>query len=341
MIKNIKNNLLNIESTVSDAVKILQKSKYKTVIIISSKNRVIGTITDGDIRRGLLVGISLDAPCKDVMNKRPNIAYQNDNKRINEILKTQTIVPIVNTNSEIIGMINSKVSSAKKNMKNLVVIMAGGEGKRLMPLTAITPKPMLPVKKKPLIHKIIEGLGESGFKEIQISVHYKGEQLVNYFKNGKKFGVNIKYIHEEKPLGTAGCLSLIDIKNLNEPIIVLNGDVLTNIDYRRLINFHQKSKKSFTLCAAAYDISIPYGTIELKKDSIIDIEEKPIKKYLINAGIYVIEPSVIKKMKKNLKIDMTTLVKKFIKQKEVTVFPLHEFWIDIGNHEDYEKVQDL
>ncbi|MEC8996757.1 MAG: nucleotidyltransferase family protein [Pseudomonadota bacterium] len=341
MIKNIKNNLLNIESTVSDAVKILQKSKYKTVIIISSKNKVIGTITDGDIRRGLLVGISLDAPCKDVMNKRPNIAFQDDNKRINEILKTQTIVPIVNTNSEIIGMINSKVSPLKKNMKNLVVIMAGGEGKRLMPLTALTPKPMLPVKKKPLIHKIIEGIGEAGFKEIRISVHYKGEQLVNYFKNGKKFGVNIDYIHEEKPLGTAGCLSLIDIKNLDEPIIVLNGDVLTNIDYRRLINFHQKSKKSFTLCAAAYDISIPYGTIELKKDSIIDIEEKPIKKYLINAGIYVIEPSVIKEMKKNLKIDMTTLVKKYIKQKEVAVFPLHEFWIDIGNHEDYEKAQDL
>ena len=341
MIKNIKNNILNNNSSVATAIKILQESRYKTVIIISKDLKVLGTITDGDIRRGLLVGMSLSAKCHEVMNKKPKIALENDNLRINEILKTQTIVPIVNKKSEIIGMVNSEVSYAKKTMTNPVIIMAGGEGKRLMPLTTLTPKPMLPIKKKPLIHKIIDGLSDSGFKEIFISIHYKGDQLVDYFKDGKKFGVNIDYIREDKPLGTAGCLSLMNINNLKEPVIVLNGDVLTNIDYRRLINFHQKSKKSFTLCAAAYDISFPYGTIELNKDSIINIEEKPIKKYLINAGIYVLEPNVIKEMQINKKIDMTTLVKKYIRRKQVTVFPLHEFWIDIGNHEDYEKVQDL
>ena len=246
MIKNIKNNILNDNSSVADAIKILQESRYKTVIIVSKDLKVLGTITDGDIRRGLLIGMSLSGKCHQVMNKKPKIALEKDNLRINEILKTQTIVPIVNEKSEIIGMINSKVSSAKKTMTNTVVIMAGGEGKRLMPLTTLTPKPMLPIKKKPLIHKIIEGLSDAGFREIFISIHYKGDQLINYFKDGKKFGVNIDYIREDKPLGTAGCLSLINVNNLKDPIIVLNGDVLTNIDYRRLINFHQKSKKSFT-----------------------------------------------------------------------------------------------
>ena len=217
--------------------------------------------------------------------------------------------------------------------------MAGGEGKRLLPLTLNTPKPLLPVNQKPLIHEIVNKLDQHGLKEIYISIVYKAEMVKKYFNSLNDTRFNIKFLEEEKPLGTAGCLYLLKNKKITDPIIIINGDVLTDMDYRQLIDYHNKSNKLITVCAAIYDIQIPFGTIELDEDKLSNIVEKPIKKYLINAGIYILNPELLNDLQDNTVINMTDIIAKNIKKDSVGIFPLHEQWLDIGSHKDYEKAQ--
>ena len=203
--------------------------------------------------------------------------------------------------------------------------MAGGEGKRMMPLTLSAPKPLLYIKGKPILHKMINSLYEHGFKNIVLSVRYKANDIKSYFGNGKKFNVNITYLEEKEPLGTAGSLSLLEKKD-NSPVIVMNGDLMTSINYEQLLKFHLKSKKDITLCTVNYDILIPFGTVNINNSEISGIKEKPLESYLINAGIYVIEQTVIDGMKKGENKDMTYLIEKYLHKKSVAVFPLHEHW---------------
>jgi len=170
-------------------------------------------------------------------------------------------------------------------------------------------------------------------------VNYKCEQLINYFKNGEKYEVNITYLKEEEPLGTAGALSLLNSDKISDPIIVINGDVLTSVNISQLLEYHINTNKDITMCAANYDVVVPYGTVEVDGTTITDITEKPLKSYLVNAGIYVINPKILKNIKPNTKIDMTILIEKYISNKNVSIYPLHEQWIDIGSHKDYEEAQ--
>jgi NDP-sugar pyrophosphorylase family protein len=250
-------------------------------------------------------------------------------------------LPVILTDNEnrVLNICTYETEGIVKKNTNLTLIMAGGRGERLMPLTSNTPKPMLPVNNKPIIHRIIDNSKSHGFTNISISVNYKSEQLIDFFKDGKDFGVAINYIHENEPLGTAGALSLLNFKSLDEPVIVINGDILASVNLSQLLDFHNNSDKDITMCAANYNVAVPYGTIQVDGTTITDIIEKPLKSYLINAGIYVINPNIIKKMKPNVKIDMTTLIGQYVSDRNVSIYPLHESWIDIGSPEDYEKAQ--
>ena len=339
--ENFIKNKISSESIIKDAVELLQECKMKMIVIVDSDNKVVGTITDGDIRRGLLNNISLTNKCSSIMNRNPRCALDSDSVLINELLtKNKLSVVIVDKDNKFVGIESSIRTDKTVSKKNTVVIMAGGEGKRMMPLTLSTPKPLLYIKDKPILHKIIDSLSAHGFSNIIISVRYKADDIKNYFQDGKKFNVNINYIEEKDPLGTAGSLSLLDTKH-EGPLIVMNGDLMTSINYEELMNFHQKSNKSITLCTVNYDILIPFGTIKLNDLELMEVEEKPIKSYLINAGIYVIEKNVLSKMERGKAIDMTSLIDKYIEEKSVSVFPLHEHWLDIGNPENLKKAQEI
>ena len=337
---NIKKYLAKQESKISEAIKILQKNPIKIVIIICNQGKLLGTITDGDIRRGLLHGYTLDDKCSCIMNKRPNFAYVGDLNNINKILIKKQLVPvIVDKNKVVISIDHNDTYTSKIIKTNKVVIMAGGKGKRLMPLTQNTPKPLLTINDKPIVEYTIEAFIKNGFEDIILSVGYKSEKLINYFNSNKLLSKYITYINEDKPLDTAGSLSLISKKELKEPVIVKNGDMITNVNYDELLKFHNNHNKPITICASEYKISIPFGSINSKDGVISEIIEKPTIKHHINAGIYVINPEIIKNMKKNTAISMVELLDNYIGEGNVIAYPLYESWIDIGSPEDFKKAQ--
>ena len=336
--KSFKKNILNPDSNMSDAIKVLQECKHKIVLILKD-NKLLGTITDGDIRRGLLNKYTLVSSCIEIMNSQPNFALASEETTIKKILRSHNYVPIIDSENNVIDVITEYDFNNDGKKDYHVVIMAGGKGKRLEPLTKETPKPLLPVKKKPIIHEIIDRLHHHNLKDISISIHYKGSVIKDYFRNTLRNRLKVKFLEEEIPLGTAGSLSLLDKNSIKSPIIVINGDVLTDINYSELINFHHKSNKNLTVCASFYDIQIPFGTIEMENNKMINITEKPIKKYLINAGIYVVNPEIIKDLVHGEHINMTEIITSLIDKDSVGIFPMHEQWIDIGSHENYEKAK--
>jgi dTDP-glucose pyrophosphorylase len=329
-------NIVKHNCSMLDAIKILNKATIKILLVVDNAKVLIGTITDGDIRRSLINNENLNPKCLDIMNNKPMYVFANDSKKISKLIHDHSFsIPIVDENKKILKL--CALLKPIKRFNNTVVIMAGGRGERLLPLTKNTPKPMLLINKKPIIYEIVKNIKSHGFTNILISVNYLRKQLIDYFGNGEELGVNIDYLSEKKPLGTAGALSLIN-SDSKEPIIVLNGDVVSNLNFMKLLDFHKKSKMQITMCAANHSISIPYGVIEIKGSKIIKLKEKPIKNYLVNAGIYVISRAVLKKIDKNKKIDMTELIDQYLKINKVAAYPIYEDWADIGTLKDYEKI---
>ena len=339
IINKISNYLVDKKTKISSVIELLQNNPIKLIIVVSKKNQLEGSITDGDVRRGLLNGIDINCNCENIMNAKPRSVINNDFKKIDKLFNEYKIKHpiIINEKNQVTGIVVKKDYTKIESRSNYIVIMAGGEGKRLLPLTLETPKPLLNINNRPIIDTIISRFIKYNFNNIFISLRYKSEKFIKYFSDNKKYNANIKFLIEKKPLGTAGCLSLLNTKDIIEPVIVINGDVLSEINYNQLIDFHLKNKKAITLCVSEYINTIPFGIIKLNKGKISEIHEKPNNKYLINAGIYVINPEVIIKMKKNIKIDMTDLIDTYIEKKLVSVFPIHEQWTDIGTKDDYSK----
>ena len=339
--KILSSYIIQKNTLISDSIKLLQDNQIKILVIVDKDSRLLGTITDGDIRRGLIKGITIDNHCSRIMNKKPCHALESDDKKIDKIIKIKKINhPILLDSSGKVVGIYSELDLKINNKENQVIIMAGGEGKRLMPLTINTPKPLLKINSKPIISMIVDKFIDSGFSNISISVRYKSEMIIKFFKKNKYKGV-INFLKETKPLGTAGCLSLIKKTKYTAPVIVINGDVITNVNYDDLLSYHHKSKSLITLCVADYISSVPFGIVKVKNHKVASIEEKPVNRHLINAGIYIIDQEVVKKMKDNGKIDMTDLINLYVKKNKVSVFPLYESWIDIGSHDDYKRAQNI
>ncbi|MCB1178283.1 MAG: nucleotidyltransferase family protein [Leptospiraceae bacterium] len=336
-----KNTIISDSANVAEAINTIDKNIFQIALVVSSNNKLIGIVTDRDIRRGLLNKITLQDPVISIVNKNPSVIIENSTEETIQKTFRKTKyrhLPVVDKNNTLIGLkVSSEISITNKN-DNFVVLMAGGMGERLKPLTNNIPKPMLQVGDKPILQTIIENFIDQGFYNFYISVNYKSEIIEEFFKDGSKWGVNIKYLREDKKLGTAGALSLLPEKT-DIPIIVMNGDLLTKMNFNNLIDFHFHHHASATMCVREYDFQVPYGVVNLNdKMEIQNIDEKPIHSFFVNAGIYVIDPQNLELIEKNKRLDMPFLFEK-IKDlnRSVLAFPIREYWLDIGRLEDYKR----
>ena len=337
-----KDILLTKDSTIKEALSVIDKGAMRIAIVLDTNEKVVGTLSDGDIRRGLLNGLTLDSSIESLYFKEPTLANVNDSKEliIQKALRKQIYqIPIVDDAGKLVK-IEELSNLLKTNAKhNRVILMAGGLGTRLRPLTQDVPKPLLKVGNKPILETIIENFAKYGFVNITISVNYKADMIKEYFGDGSALGVNIDYIEETKRLGTAGALSLMQ-ERPQEPFFVMNADLLTNVNFEHLLDFHLMERSVATMCVREYDYQVPYGVIETQGSRIVSIEEKPIHKFFVNAGIYILSPQVFEYIPKNEFYDMPTLFDDIIKDKLTTVsFPIHEYWLDIGRMSDFEQAQ--
>ncbi|MEN4053844.1 MULTISPECIES: nucleotidyltransferase family protein [Sulfurimonas] len=339
---NYTNILLRKNSSIKEALEVIDKGAMRIAIVLDEDEKVVGTLTDGDIRRGLLNGLTLDSSIEGLYFKEPTLANINDSKELivqKAIRKQIYQIPIVDDEGRLVK-IEELSNLLKTNAKsNRVILMAGGLGTRLHPLTQDVPKPLLKVGNKPILETIIENFAKYGFVNITISVNYKAEMIKEYFGDGASLGVNIEYIEESKRLGTAGALSLMQ-ERPQEPFFVMNADLLTNVNFEHLLDFHMMEHSVATMCVREYDYQVPYGVIETDGSKIISIKEKPVHKFFVNAGIYVLSPQVFEYIPKNEFYDMPTLFNDIIQDKLKSIsFPIHEYWLDIGRMSDFEQAQ--
>ena len=331
---------LSPSTNIRKALEIIDLGAMKLALVVDEDGRLIGTLSDGDIRRGLLSGLGMEDSISDIYNKEPTVCRITDPKStVIEIAVSRRIyqIPIIDDDGRVVKLAEIDHLIKKEKLPNPVVIMAGGKGQRLMPLTENTPKPMLKVGGKPMLEIILGRLHQQGFKDIYISINYKGEQIKEYFGDGRMIGLNITYLEETQPMGTAGALSLIP-KHKDSPTLVMNGDILTNVNFENLVDFHNSANSEATMCIREYGLEVPYGVVKLNKNNIVAIEEKPVQQFYVNAGIYVLNTSVIKNLTKGAPIDMTTVFENLVKQELNTLsFPIREFWMDIGKLEDYNR----
>jgi len=330
---------ISLNSTIRESLTVLDQQAMQIVLLVSNEKKLIATITDGDIRRGLLQGKSLDSLAIDVANHSPTIGFEDEGINVwEQHLSRKSIrhLPIINTDKVIVGLFYQKITSTPQ-LKNPIVLMLGGLGMRLRPLTETIPKPMLLIGNKPILETIVKHIAKQGFTEFYFCINYLGEKIKQYFGDGRKWGISITYIEENKPLGTAGALSLLpQLPNL--PLIVMNGDLLTKADFKALLNFHLEHDNNITTCVREYSHQVPYGVMEIQGQQITNIVEKPIYNYFVNAGIYCLNNSLLAKIPKQKFYDMPMLLETQ-KNKKSGGFPLTEYWKDIGQILDYEQAQ--
>jgi len=340
----IINILVSENDKVIDVIKIIESGVKQIALVVDSNNKLLGTVNDGDIRRALLNNISLDNTIENIYFKTPTVAHINDSKEtILNICKTKKIhqIPIVDSENNLVGLeiLDELICSSIKS--NKVVLMVGGLGTRLRPLTDNTPKPMLPVGGKPILQTIVEKFVSYGFVNIIMCVGYKSSIIQNFFEDGSKFGAKIEYILEDKRMGTAGALSLLsDSQRPKEPLFVMNGDLLTNVNFENMLEYHISQNAKATMTVRECDFQVPYGVVSVDNGKIASIQEKPTHSFFVSAGIYILDSSCIDMIPKNEFYDIPTLFEKMINNNDnIISFPLREYWLDIGRVDEYEKAQ--
>lgn len=335
-----KKALLSSVGSIEDAIKVLSDASLKIVLVTDSTLKLIGTITDGDIRRGLLRGLTLSSPISEVINLKPIVVPKTFIREVvKKMMSANRIfqIPIVDEDLKLVGLHVWDEQRTTVSRDNVMVIMAGGRGTRLLPKTEKTPKPMLLLGGKPILEHIINRAKAAGIMEFVLAIHHLGEVIEEYFGNGQFLGVNISYIKEKSPLGTAGALGLIDPKPTT-PIIVANGDVITDIRFGDILEFHTQNNAMATMAVQVYQSENPFGVVQTKGISITGYEEKPIIRSLVNAGVYVLNPSALDFLKKDTECSMPTLFEILRAESLNTIaFPLHENWLDLGSPSDLAK----
>ena len=331
------------EVDIKKVISTIEEGGLRIALILSKENKLIGTVSDGDIRRGLLKGLSLQSPVRKIMQKdffKANL--KTTKNEISSIMKKFAIsqIPIVSDENELVGLEISEdllPTSTKYTIPNFALLMAGGRGSRLKPFTNDCPKPLLPINGQPMLEIILDQCINYGIRNFYISVCYLSEKIINYFGDGSKWGVDIQYVKENRPLGTAGALKIIP-KILRDPLLVINGDVLTKTNLQDVLNYHSMNSGDITICAREHTLSSPYGVIEVEGICFKSIVEKQTSRQLVNAGIYVINPDILDLIKKDQYLDMPELIcLSKNKNKNVIVYPVHEYWLDVGKPDSYNK----
>ena len=342
MSHNWKNTLIQVDCTIRDALTVIDKEALRGAIVVDCDNKLLGLVSDGDIRRGILSGISLDESVDNVMNSHPTIASSEASKeQLIELMESKEIlsIPIVE-NGIVVGLQTLYESLSTPKVENPVFLMAGGFGTRLRPLTNNCPKPLLKVGDKPILEITLLNFIKSGFVNFYISTHYLPEMIQDHFGDGSKWGINITYVHENSPLGTGGALGLLPSDLPALPLIMMNGDVLTKINFEQLLSYHNKLHPLCTMCVREDQYTVPYGVVEADGTRITSLIEKPTHKYFINAGVYIVSKTMVNAVTKNQHVDMTDLIEQYLqKQQYIAMFPVHEYWLDIGKMVDFYQAQ--
>ena len=333
---------INQNASIKEALEVIDKGAIKVAVVLSDDGLLLGMLNDGDIRRALLKGMSLGDSIAGIINKHPVVANINDTKeRILELANEKKLhqIPII-SNGKLIGIQDIREFLAPKNKPNKVILMVGGLGTRLRPLTNDVPKPMLDVGNKPILHTIVENFAKYGYTDIIMCVNYKSEIIKEYFGNGDKFGVKIEYVLENQRMGTAGALSLLK-ERPKDDFFVMNGDLLTNVNFEYLHEYHKDSNALASICIRKYEMQVPYGVVNVRANKVTSIEEKPTQSFFVSAGIYMFSPIVLDFIPKGVFYDMPTLFSELLKQ-GFAVYPffIREYWLDIGKMDEYRRAND-
>lgn len=341
--------LVHPNQTLRDVMAIIDKNAEGIAMLVDNDHKLIGTITDGDIRRAILKNKPLEAEVTILLDQRAERGATQSitatpNTPPSELLQLFTIqklrhIPIIDNEGRLVDV--ALLSSLVKDMNPpmTAVVMAGGFGTRLHPLTTNTPKPMLPIAGKPLLELIIGRLRDSGIKRVNVTTHFQKNIISDHFGDGRKFGVNIQYVEEDRPLGTAGALGLL--KTPEEPLLVINGDILTGVDFRAMLDFHKENEAEMTVAVHPQDFRIPYGVLNTDGTIVTGISEKPVVRHFVNAGIYLLNPNVCQYIPSDASYDMPDLIQRLLDDSlRVVSFPVHEYWRDIGNINDYVRADE-
>lgn len=335
-----KSALISQHISIKDALVKLNQTALQILLVVDSKEKLLGTITDGDVRRGLLKGLTLDDNIGPIVFKNPTVGFIDESTQ--DVIKKALAkklhqIPIVDESYRVIALREIDELLKPEIKTNKVVLMVGGLGTRLHPLTKNTPKPMLKVGDKPILQTIVEQFCRYGFINIVMCVNYRADAIQNYFSDGKKFGVNIEYVFEKERMGTAGALSLLNNKP-EEPFFVMNGDLLTDVNFESLLDYHRSHNAEATMCVREYDFQVPYGVVNIDGNKVTSVEEKPVHKFFVSAGIYMLSPTVLSAIPNDQYYDMPSLFEALIERQQTIIsFPIHEYWLDIGRMNEFEQ----
>ena len=342
--KQLNEILVSPETSILQGIETIDSSALQILLVVDGAGRLLGSVTDGDVRRAILHGRDLNESVSVVMNPNPISVLEGTTRDVVlSLMQAKSIhcVPVVDKEGHVVGLeTQSRLLWQGVEDDTCVVLMAGGLGMRLRPLTESVPKPLLEVNGKAMLEHIIERFVEQGFKRFYLSVNYKSEMIRQHFGDGADFGAHISYIDEDKPLGTGGALSQLPTECMSDNIIVMNGDLLTTLNFRQLLDFHNVHSGCATMCVRDYSIQVPYGVVAVEGEHFIDIIEKPAHSYFVNAGVYVIRSDELKHIPSDRFYDLPDLFSQLKEQgKKVTVFPLREDWRDIGNIHEFQQAQ--
>lgn len=339
-----KDAVVKPDMTIKESLKVINEHACRIAFVVDDDNTLIGIVTDGDVRRGLLADLPLNEKVIKITNTSPIICDESEAtpENVRKIIRDNHILnlPILNAKKQLVNVFTYDNLESHLRKDNPIFIMAGGFGTRLRPLTDNCPKPMLKIGKLPILEHTINRFIENGFHKFYLSTHYLAEQIRDYFGDGSKWGVSITYIHEEQPLGTGGALGLLPKDEITLPMVLINGDVMTKIDFGNLVAFHEERKSIATMCVREYIHNIPFGVIDVDGYYVQSMIEKPTHRNFVNAGIYVLDPKVILSAPMDKKIDLPTILQEYMDNGEkISSFPIHEYWLDVGRIDDFELAQ--
>lgn len=340
---------VRMSDSIHDAIVCIDHSaRISIALILDDQDRLINTITDGDVRRGILAGISLNEPVSKLLPIKATTPHpkpvtapaDTDPDLFLQIMQEKSVkqLPLIDKEGRVVEIVALNEVLPPPKLPLQAVVMAGGLGTRLRPLTDTVPKPMLSVGGRPLMELTIEKLHDAGIDQVNISTNYRAADIVEHFGDGNAFGVNLNYINEDSPLGTAGALGLMNVPE--KTLLVINGDIITQVDLAAMLAYHKEHQAVLTIGVRQYGVQVPYGVIECNGPTVCKLTEKPHMSFLVNAGIYLLEPSVYAYIPKGERMDMTDLIQHLLDgNHSVVSFPIIEYWLDIGQPADYERAQ--
>lgn len=337
-------------SSTREAMECMQRSGKQIALVVDDQHHLIDTITDGDIRLGILTRMSLDTPIESLQARRQHASYTlshpvtapvgTSHAELLHLMQANTVrhVPLLDEEERVVDMALMDDLLPDYVLPVTAVVMAGGYGKRLLPLTEDVPKPMLPVGDRPLLEWVMENLRCAGVRRVVLTTHYKGDVIADHLGDGRNLGMEIRYVHEDQPLGTAGVLS--QFSTSNDPLLVVNGDVLTRVDYRSMLEFHQEHQADITVAVQGYELRLPFGVVDTNGVQITGISEKPVMRHFVNAGMYLVNPDLCSYIPDNQAYDMPDLINRLLAEgRRVVSFPIREYWLDIGHLADYQQAR--